>query len=98
MNYRNRPLLNLANGQSCQLCGAQDGTIVSAHSNQSRHGKGMSIKAHDCFIAWLCVRCHAEIDHGKDLSREERRDRWQAAHERTLLQMFANGMLVVRRG
>ena len=39
MNYRNRPLLNLANGQSCQLCGAQDGTIVSAHSNQKRRDK-----------------------------------------------------------
>lgn len=96
--YRSRKLLNLAKGQCCQLCGAQDGTVVSAHSNQSRHGKGMSIKAHDCFVAWLCMRCHAEIDQGGKLSREEKREWWQVAHEKTLLQMFSQGMLAVSHG
>lgn len=97
-NYRNRKLLDLAKGQACQLCGAQDGTIVAAHSNQSKHGKGMSIKAHDCFIAWLCHRCHHELDQGSAWTRAEREHYWQAAHERTLLRMFLDGLIEVKGG
>lgn len=77
-------------------CGAHDGTIVAAHSNQSRHGKGMSIKAHDCFIAFMCARCHHEIDQGSKLSREERIDKWQDAHEKTLLYLFQTGAIAVK--
>jgi hypothetical protein len=77
-------------------CGADDNTIVAAHSNQSRHGKGMSIKAHDCFIAFLCNRCHYEIDQGSKLSKEERIDLWQRAHEATLLHLFQTKRLVVK--
>ena len=98
MNYRNRKLLNLANGQACQHCGIQDGTVVAAHSNQSRHGKGTGIKANDCFVAWLCNRCHVELDQGKALSRSQKADLWQLAHEKTLLKMFELGMLEVKNG
>jgi len=77
-------------------CGADDGTIVAAHSNQSKHGKGMSIKAHDCFVAFLCHRCHHEIDQGSKLSKEERIDLWQRAHEATLLHLFRTNRLVVK--
>lgn len=95
MNYRNRALLDLARDQPCTHCGRQDGTIVAAHSNQSRHGKGMGIKAHDCFIAFLCATCHAELDQGSRLSRDERIELWQRAHEKTLLRLFQSDRLGV---
>jgi len=96
LNYRNKKLTDAARGQPCMNCGADDGTIVAAHSNQSRHGKGMSIKAHDCFVAFLCHRCHHEIDQGSKLSKEERIDLWQRAHEATLLHLFKTNRLVVK--
>jgi ferredoxin len=68
---------------------------VAAHSNQLRHGKGMGIKAHDCYIAWACSNCHAEIDQGNKLSRQEKIEYWQIGFEKTILQMFLRGMIVV---
>jgi len=62
MNYRNRKLTQSAKHESCVSCGADDGTIVWAHSNTQRHGKGMGIKAHDLFGAYLCHKCHSAYD------------------------------------
>lgn len=95
MNYRNKKLLYLARGQSCQSCGAQDDTVVSAHSNSWIHGKGTGIKAHDCFVAWLCCECHASLDSEKGMTRDERRDIWRAAHDKTILEMFRQNLLTV---
>lgn len=66
MNYRNPRLLKLAAHYPCQYCGADDGTIVAAHSNRQRHGKGMGIKAHDLCIAFLCNSCHDAVDRQND--------------------------------
>lgn len=62
MNYRNKKLTQSAKHESCVSCGANDGTIVWAHSNLSRHGKGMGMKAHDLFGAYLCNNCHQKYD------------------------------------
>ena len=62
--YRNEKLLASANGRRCAMCGAMDGTTVAAHSNLLEHGKGRGIKAHDCFVAYLCHRCHTGYDSG----------------------------------
>ena len=62
MNYRNKKLTQSAKHEACVSCGADDGTIVWAHSNMQRHGKGMGIKAHDLFGAYLCHKCHADFD------------------------------------
>ena len=94
MNYRNKKLLNDARGQSCKHCGINDGTVVNAHSNWYEHGKGASIKAHDYYTAHLCYSCHAWLDQGK-ASREEKRDMWYRAFERTLDWRFENGILEV---
>jgi hypothetical protein len=96
MNYRNRKLLDAARDQPCMHCGMQDGTIVAAHSNWSRHGKGMSIKAHDCFIAFLCSSCHHEIDQGSKLTKIERQQMWQDAFEKTLLHLWSTERLTVK--
>lgn len=61
-NYRNRKLTQSAKHESCVSCGADDGTIVWAHSNRHYHGKGTGIKAHDLFGAYLCHKCHTEFD------------------------------------
>lgn len=37
-------------------------TVVFAHSNKLKHGKGMGKKASDEFGAYLCYRCHAIVD------------------------------------
>ena len=96
MNYRNRKLLDAARDQPCMHCGIQGGTTVAAHSNWSRHGKGMSIKAHDCFIAFLCSGCHYEIDQGSKLSKVERQQMWQDAFEKTLLHLWQTERLAVK--
>lgn len=93
--YENRRLLDLAhNLHECTHCGryVPEG-LEPAHSNQSRHGKGMSMKAHDCFHAALCHACHARLDQGSDLSREMRHALWEAAHENTFLLYLALGWI-----
>lgn len=65
MNWRSKKLTQSAKHESCVACGADDGTIVWAHSNSQKHGKGMGIKAHDLFGAYLCVKCHNNFDYGQ---------------------------------
>jgi hypothetical protein len=95
MNYRNKKLLEIVRESPCQLCGARDGTVVAAHSNQLRDGKGRSIKAHDYRIAALCYTCHADIDQGR-MSREDKQDLWEMAHRKTVGWLFENGHLEVK--
>lgn len=66
MNWRSKKLTQSAKHESCVSCGADDGTIVWAHSNEQKHGKGMGIKAHDLFGAFLCHRCHEKYDRKLD--------------------------------
>ena len=94
--YRNRRLLDLVRESPCQICGAQDGTVVASHSNQQRDGKGMGIKAHDYRIAALCYSCHADMDQGKSLNKEARKELWDEAHRRTIGWLFERGHLIVQ--
>ena len=91
--YRNKSLLEIARSFPCTHCGAIDGTVVAAHSNQLRDGKGRGIKAHDYRIASLCHKCHYEIDQGKKLSKEEKIEFWEAAHRKTIACLFEQGFL-----
>lgn len=89
---RSRALLDACREIECQHCGIADGTVVAAHSNSLKHGKGRSIKASDLFVASLCFRCHGEIDQGSYLSKDERQTIWQAAHERTVKELNRLGL------
>jgi len=81
---RSKKLLKLVACLDCQICGS--GLMVqAAHSNMAQHGKGRGIKASDEYTAALCMSCHYEIDQGKTLSKEERQDLWQEAHQKTVL-------------
>lgn len=70
---------------------AEDGTVVAAHSNQAKHGKGRGIKASDQYVAALCYRCHYMIDQGRE-SRDIKVAIWDAAHDRTKKHLKAAGL------
>ena len=93
--YRNRKLLDLARELPCQHCGVSDGTVVAAHSNQLRDGKGRGLKAHDYRIASLCFKCHAELDQGSKMSKQERVEMWEEAHRKTIGLLFERELIVV---
>ncbi len=93
--YRNQKLLEAVREAPCQHCGAEDGTVVAAHSNQLRDGKGRGLKASDYRIAALCHRCHHEIDQGSKLSYKERIMFWDEAHRGTIGWLFENGKIKV---
>lgn len=96
--YRNTKLLEvLRESPFCWGCGKNnDGTVVAAHSNQLRDGKGRGIKAHDFRVAALCHECHSELDQGAELDREERIETWEEAHRRTIAWLFLDGRLQVK--
>lgn len=96
MNYRNKKLLNLAKDAPCMLCGSSDGTVVAAHSNQLRDGKGTGIKAHDHKIAYVCYLHHNIIDNDPQLNKQERINLWEDAHRKTISWLFENNHLEVK--
>lgn len=79
------------------MCGSQDGTVVAAHSNLLEHGKGRGLKAHDGMHAWLCYRCHTELDQGRKMSKEERREYTLTAICRTYQRLWDLDLLRVNR-
>lgn len=101
-NYRNEALLRTARGQPCMvnipgICNGNKETTVCAHSNWYEHGKGAGLKANDCFVAWCCSACHAELDQGKNLDGEEKKVFWRRGFEKTLLALFKLGWIKVIR-
>ena len=94
--YRNKKLLEIARLLPCQICGIEDGTVVAAHSNQLRDGKGRGLKASDFRIASLCFRCHAEADTSSTLTKVARIEMWEQAHRATIGELFERGYLVVK--
>ena len=96
--FRSKKLLDSARGKPCVACGADDDTIVAAHSNLLEHGKGRSLKAHDGMSAWLCIRCHTEYDQGTRMSKDEKRDFILTMICRTHMKMFDLEILEVRGG
>ncbi len=90
--YRSRPLLDAVHSLPCTITlpeGCIGRPAVPAHSNQQVHGKGGSLKAHDCFVAAACTvavgtaGCHYEIDDGRRLERHERQRYWRRGFETT---------------
>ena len=87
---RSQKLLKMVANLPCQCCGMDNG-VQAAHSNWSEWGgKGKSLKASDEYTAALCLKCHFIIDQGAHLSKDERKDMWLKAHERTINQLVEN--------
>lgn len=103
--YRSRRLLDLAHEVNrCQNCGSyQLEGCEPAHSNLGEHGKGKGLKAHDCFFAALCHKCHVWLDQGKgkdpsgifDGTREGKREMFFRAMCATWLWLWKAGRLAV---
>lgn len=105
--FRCRPLLSLAHRITvCKNCGAvRSEGMDPAHSNLPEHGKGVGLKANDCFFAALCGLCHRWLDnqggHGKDPSgrfeatRQDKREMFLQAMHRTWLELWQEGMVRV---
>ena len=93
--FRSKKVLNAAREMACQFCGIDNGTIVMAHSNQLKHGKGMGIKASDVFVAALCYTCHNIVDGrcAPDMARETRDYLWTTAHKNTIAYLMKKGLL-----
>ena len=92
-NYIRSPaLLKASRAIACTHCGRDDGTVVAAHSNQAKHGKGRSIKAADVFVASLCHGCLSALDQGPLMSRADRERMWNACHLQTLRVLVRGGL------
>ena len=94
MTFRSESLRRTVATLECMRCGVQ-GATQAAHSNQLRDGKARGLKASDAAIAALCVACHTEIDQGRAMSKQERREAWDEAHRATLRALIERGMLRV---
>lgn len=94
-NWRSRKLLDAArDAPHCMGCFRHNaGDVVMAHANWHEYGKGGALKAHDWAIAALCGTCHMEIDQGKAMTKDERKETWIRAHVRTLEWLFETGRL-----
>lgn len=93
--HRDKKLTKLAYGQSCVNCGAQDGTVVWAHSNLGEHGKGMGIKAHDCMGMFLCSICHHQLDQGFLWTKQEKRELTYHLICKTHMRLWEEGLVKV---
>lgn len=93
--HRDAKLLKLARDQSCVSCGAEDGTVVWAHSNLKEHGKGMGLKAHDAMGMFLCSICHHQLDQGFMWTREEKRENTLLWICRTHQRLWESGLVRV---
>jgi hypothetical protein len=89
---RSPALLRNAREIPCQHCGIDDGTVVAAHANSAKFGKGRGVKASDQYIAALCYKDHMELDQGSKMTKAEREQMWQAAHEKTVTKMMELGL------
>ncbi len=85
---RSPKLLRAVAELSCQCCGHPNSQ--AAHSNWTG-GKGQGVKADDNHIAALCLKCHWEIDQGNKMTKEERKEKWLAAHRRTVQALQGQG-------
>lgn len=92
MIYRsNKWLQAVRELECCVLCGRYG--VQAAHRNE---GKGVGIKVDDSLTAALCVECHARIDNGKDMSRDERRSEMDRAIVLTLQMLTRNGRVHIK--
>lgn len=94
--YRNRALLNAANGEQCTMltehCKGDALTVVCAHSNLGEDGKGGSLKADDDISVYACYDCHYWYDFGP-ASREEKQAAFDRAFVRTYKRRKAEGII-----
>ena len=90
--YRSKRWLQAVAELPCVIC-FREGATQAAHRNE---GKGMGIKTDDCLTAALCVECHADIDQGAILTRQERRERMDTAILMTVRALAQAGRIAIK--
>lgn len=90
--FRSDKWLRAVADLDCVICD-RAGPSQAAHRNE---GKGMGMKTDDALTAALCPSCHADIDQGKELTREQRREMMDRAILDTLVQLARNGKVSVK--
>lgn len=89
MTWRSEKFRKLVASIDCSACGAS-GPSQAAHRNE---GKGMGIKVSDALCAALCPTCHTELDQGKSMTKQERRDFWNRAYINTVKELIESGRI-----
>jgi len=89
MIWRSEKFRKLVASLDCSACPAP-GPSQAAHRNE---GKGMGIKVSDALCAALCPTCHAELDQGKTMTKQERRDFWNRAYINTVKKLIESGRI-----
>lgn len=74
----------------CVHCGIE-GQTQAAHANH--RGKGMSMKAPDCWTFPLCAPCHREFDQGTGYSKEMRRELADDWIIKTIKELAVRGLI-----
>lgn len=93
-------LTRLAQGKPCHLLipeihRVDTSTTVWAHSNLLEHGHGAGVKSHDCYGCFACFWCHTAIDHGNDLTHEEKGHYMRKGMDRTLHYLWDHQLIGV---
>lgn len=93
--FRSKKLRAAANGRPCVLCRSV-GTTIGAHSSRVEHGHGTGHKAPDYYLAYVCQRCHDEMD-GRigTLTKAEKHEMWLRAFVKTVALWFEEGLVTV---
>jgi len=86
---RSQKLLKAVASLRCMHCGTSEG-VQASHANWSEFGKAKSLKASDIYVAALCQRDHYEIDQGKNLTKDQRKEMWLNAHRKTVETLVMN--------
>ncbi|CCD29925.1 conserved hypothetical protein [Candidatus Glomeribacter gigasporarum BEG34] len=94
MTLRSEKLRHLIATLPCMCCG-QEGQNQAAHANFQSFGKWMGIKASDAALMALCVRCHAELDQGQTMMKEERRNAQYEWIAKTWVMLAEQGKVAV---
>ena len=74
----------------CACC-FREGQTQAAHANHI--GKGMALKAPDCWTVPLCVECHREFDQGKRWTKQEKRELMTAWLILTIRALASQGLI-----
>lgn len=89
------PWAALCKDRPCIRCGADDETIVPAHANQLRLGKGTGLKAAPWTVIPLCLKCHTWLDNGK-ASRLETLEAYTQGWNRHMANLLDEGQVEIR--
>lgn len=74
----------------CVVC-MREGMTQAAHLNH--RGKGMALKAPDCYTIPMCVECHREFDAGTRWTRNEKRELGDEWLIQTVLTLASTGAI-----